>query len=61
MATTGFERGVLVLAADGLLLAQDGGGGLEGDTEDDLFAVADAALDAAAAVGLGADAGCELL
>ena len=50
------QLGVLARRGDGLLFLEDGGGGLEGEAAEDGFAVADAALDAAAAVGGGADA-----
>ena len=43
------------LLVDGALVLNEGGGRLEGDAEDEFLAVADAALDAAGTVGLGAD------
>ena len=56
VATAGLELGGFAGDGDGLLRLRDGGGGLEGDAEDDVLAVGDAALDAAAAVGRGANA-----
>ena len=56
VATLGAELGGLAVGADRLLRLEHGGGGLESDTEDNVFAVGDAALRAAGAVGCGADA-----
>ena len=56
VTTASSERGFLFVVGHGLLLAQDCGGRLKGDAEDDVFTVANAALDAATAVGAGADA-----
>lgn len=50
------EFGVYAVARYRLLAGHDGGGGLEGDAEADVFAIADAALDAAGAIAGGADA-----
>lgn len=55
MAAAAFEFCFCVVFCDGGLFAHDGGGGFEGYAEDDVFSVGDAALDAAGAVGLGAD------
>src|SRR3954447_12498942 len=49
------QRGLVAVHVHRLLLAQDGGGGLEGRAQHDGLAVADAALDAARPVGAGAD------
>src|SRR5581483_2847498 len=51
----GGEFGRGAVDVHGLLRLENGGGGLEGDAEENLLAVADAALDAAGAVGGGAD------
>ncbi len=55
VTATGFQDRVFMLTAHGGLRLQDGGGGFEGDAEDDVLSVADAALDAAAAVRARAD------
>ncbi len=55
MASTAFEGGIAALGIDGGLLVHDRGDGFEGDAEVDGFAVGDAALDTAGAVGCGAD------
>ena len=54
MAATAEQFGILAVGGDGLLRAHDGGGGLKGDAEEDIFAVGDAALDTAGMVGRGA-------
>jgi hypothetical protein len=55
VAAFALEFGVFAGGGDGFLRGHDGGGGLEGDAEEDVFAVGNAALDAAGAVGGGAD------
>ena len=55
VAAAGGEGGFFAGVVDGVLFDEDGGGGFEGNAEDDGFAIADAALDAATAVGAGAD------
>lgn len=55
VATFALELGVFAVGINGFLIAHDGGGGLEGDAEDDVFAVGYSALDSARAVGAGAD------
>ena len=55
MTTSRGEGGLLLVIGHCFLFAQDSGGGLEGHAEDDVFAIADAALDAAREVGRGAD------
>ncbi|MFM1941774.1 MAG: hypothetical protein RI897_756 [Verrucomicrobiota bacterium] len=55
MASAAFEGGVPALGIDGGLLVHDRGDGLERDAEVDGFAIGDAALDSAGAVGGGAD------
>ena len=54
MAATGGENGGMPTDVDGLLFAQQGGHGLEGDAHVDVLAIGDAALNAAAMVGKGA-------
>ena len=56
VAAVGREEGGVAVDIDRRLFAQEGGHGLEGDAEDDVVAVADAALDAAAVVGGGGEA-----
>ena len=55
MATLGTELGGLAVGTDRLLRLEHGGGRLEGDTEDNVFAVGDAALRTAGTVGRSAD------
>ena len=47
MTTAAHELGFVAVFIDGALVLDQCRGGLEGDTKDDFFAVADAALDAA--------------
>ena len=49
------QRGSLTIGADGFLRLEDGCGRLEGNAEDDVFTVGDAALRATRAVRQGAD------
>jgi hypothetical protein len=56
VAAAALDGGVLAGHADGVLLAHDRRGRLEGDAEDDRLAVGDAALHAARVVGARADA-----
>ncbi len=55
MPTSRSEFGFAVLPGDCFLGLGDGGDWLEGGAEEDVHAVADAALDSAATVGLGDD------
>lgn len=54
MATASLKFCVFTARRDRLLVAHDGGGRLEGDSEIDGFAVANSTLDATRAVGDGA-------
>ena len=56
VAAVSREEGGAAVDIDRRLFAQEGGNGLEGHAEDDVVAVADAALDAAAVVGGGGEA-----
>ena len=56
VAAVSREEGGGAVDIDRRLFAQEGGYGLEGHAEDDVVAVADAALDAAAVVGGGGEA-----
>ncbi len=55
MASAAFELDRLAVAVHRGARLEDGRHGLEADAQHDVFAVADAALDAAASVGGGAD------
>ena len=55
VTATAFEFGVFFVFGDGGLGRHDGGGGLEGDAEEDGFAIGDTALNSAGVVGFGAD------
>ena len=53
VVASAFQCGGFTRARNGFLLLEDGGGGFEGDAEDQVFAVADSALNSAGAVGSG--------
>ena len=56
VAAVGGEEGGAAVDIDRRLFAEEGGHGFEGHAEDDVVAVADAPLDAAAVVGGGGEA-----
>ena len=55
VASAGFEFNVFEVSGDGLLRMENGGGWFEGDAEEDVLPVGDAALDASGAIGGGTD------
>ena len=55
MTPAAHELGFVTAGIDGALILNQCSSGLEGDSEDEFFAVADATLDATGTVGFGAD------